>query len=218
MLFRKNEYDKATSEFKKAQEYCDEQSLLFNSATLNLSTFYSITNQKQNTFKMFNELYDLNPSDGPDDTHILILALASNPEELIAIYNNSIDERYTPDVNVLFAKGDALVTLERFDEAIPVFEEILKYRNDSDREIAGKTHTAIGICYFRKNEFDKALPEFEKAREYSDDSLILTNLANTYTLTNQKAKALEVYKELSTGYHITKTLRKLLNCWNLSLI
>lgn len=214
---RKNEYDKATTEFKKAHEYCDEQSLLLNSATLNLATFYSMTNQKQNTFKMFKELYDLDPSNGPDDTHILILALASNPEELIAIYDNSIDERYTPDVNVLFAKGDALVTLERFDEAIPVFEEILKYRIDSDVAIAGKTHTAIGICYFRKNELDKALPEFEKAREYSDDSIILSNLANTYTLTNQKQKALEVYKELSKREPHNQDLKKIIEILEVEL-
>lgn len=214
---RKNEYDKANSEFKNAREYYDEQSLLLNSAILNLATFYSMTNQKQNTFKMFKELYGLNPSNGPDDTHIIILALASNPEELIAIYDNSIDERYTPDVNVLFAKGDALVTLEMFDEAIPVFKEILKYRNNSDREIAGKTHTAIGICYFRKNEFDKALPEFENAREYSDDSIILSNLANTYVLTNQKEKALEVYKKLSKREPHNKDLKKIIELLELEL-
>ena len=214
---RKNEYDKSISEFEKAREYSDEQSLLLNSAIINLTAFYSMTNQKQNTFKIFKELYDLDSSNGPDDTHILILALANNPEELIGIYDSSIDERYTPDVNVLFAKGDALVTLERFDEAIPVFEKILKYRNNSDREIAGKTYTAIGICYFRKNELDKALPEFEKAREYSDDPIILSNLANTYTLTNQKQKALEVYKELYKKEPHNQDLKKIIELLEVEL-
>ena len=34
----KNKPKKAESEFKKAQKYCDESSLLLNSATLNIAT------------------------------------------------------------------------------------------------------------------------------------------------------------------------------------
>ncbi len=213
----KNEFEKANSEFEKARKYCDEPLLILNSATLNLAAFYSMTNQKEDTFKIFKQLYGLDPSNGYNEVHISFLALARNPEELIGIYDQTIDERYTPDVNVLFAKGDALVSLERFDEAIPVFEKILKYKNNSDIAIAGKTHTAIGICYFRKNELEKALPEFEKARQYSDDSIILSNLANTYTLTNQKEKALEIYKELSIREPHNKDLKKIIELLEVEL-
>lgn len=211
----KNEPKKANSEFEKAHKYCDEQTLLLNSATLNLATYYSMTNQKENTFKIFKELYKLNPSNEYNDIHISFLTLASTPEELIQIYNHSIDESYNADVNVLFAKGDALVTLERFDDAIPVFEEILKYHYNN--EVIGKAHNAIGICYFRKNDYYKALYEFNKAHEYSDESIILYNLANTYTLTNQKEKALEIYKEVSKREPYNKDVEKIIEMLELEL-
>lgn len=213
----KNEFDKANSEFKNAQKYCDEESLLLNSTILNQAAYYSKTNQKQNTFKIFKELYNLDQSNRYDDVHMSFLTIASNPEELIHIFDSSIDERYTPNVNVLFAKGDALVSLENYKDAIPVFEEILKYRNDNDYEIAGKTHTAMGICYFRRNELNKALSEFEKAREYSDEPIVLYNLANTYTLTNQKQKALEVYKEVARREPYNQDVKKIIELLELEL-
>lgn len=198
--YMKNEFEKANCEFEKAHEYCDKASLLLNSATLNLATYYSMTNQKENTFKIFKELYDLNPSNGYEDSYILILAMSNNPQEFIEIYDSTIDESNSTDVNVLLEKGVALLQLERLDEAIPVFEDIVKYSDD--REIIGVAHTHIGYCYFRNTELDKAISEYEKAREYSDELSIsdelsmLHSLAHTYQMANQKEKALEVLKEL----------------------
>ena len=212
----KNEYNNANSEFEKARKYCDKQSLLVNSAALNLITYYSMTDQKENTYEIFKELYDLDSFNGNNDTHIL-LSVTSNPEELLQVYDINDLESYNADVNVLFAKGDALVELERFDDALPVFKEILKYINIDDKDIAGKTYTALGICYFRRNELNKALSGFEKAREYSDDSLILYNLASTYVLTNQKEKALEVYKEMSNREPYNQDVKKIIELLELEL-
>ena len=211
--FLKNEFEKANSEFEK----CSNESLQLNSAILNLAAYYSKTIHKQNTYKIFKELYNMDPANKHDDVHMSFLTLASTPEELIHIFDSTIDEIYVPDLNVLFAKGDGFVSLESFDEAIPVFEEILKYRNNSDTEIAGKTHTALGICHFRKNELNKALFEFENARKYSDDSLVLYNLASTYTLLNQKKKGLEVYKELSKREPYNQDVKKIIKMLEVEL-
>ena len=211
----KNEFEKAESEFEKAREYSDESSLSLNSATLNLATLYSMTNKKENTFKIFKELYGLNPSNEKEDIHISLLTVASNPEELIMIYNSTIDDSYNADVNVLFAKGDALVNLQKFDDAINVFEEIPKY--PYDKEVVGKAHNAMGFCYSRKNEIDKAICEFEKAYEYSKDPTILYNLASHYTMANQKEKSLEIFKELSELDPYNQDVKKIIGMLELEL-
>lgn len=78
----KNEFEKANSEFEKCS---NEPSLHLNSAILNLAAYYSKTSQKQNTYKIFKELYYMDPSNKDDDVHMSFLTLASTPEELIHI-------------------------------------------------------------------------------------------------------------------------------------
>ena len=211
----KNKPRKAESEFKKAQKYCDESSLLLNSTTLNLAAYYSKTNQKTNTFKIFKEIYDLDSSNEYNNAPIPLLTKANNPEELINIFDISIDESYNAYVDVLFAKGNALVNLKRFDEAISVFEEILKY--PYNKEAIGQTHNAMGFCYSRKNDLDKAVSEFEKAYEYSNDPTTLYNLASHYTMTNQNEKALEIFKELSELDPYNKDMKKIIEMLELTL-
>ena len=201
----KNEFDKANSEFEKARQYCDNSSLLLNSATLKLAAYYSMTNQKENTFKIFKELYDLDPSNG-EGAHILFLTMANNPEELIGILNSTVDEINPVDVNVMFTKGETLLDLERYNDAIPVFEEILKYTDD--KNVVGNVHENLGFCYSRIMELDKAICEFEKAREYSDEVSILFNLAVTYEMANQKEKALEVFKEFYEKFPYDENIKK----------
>ena len=199
--YMKNEPKKANYEFEKARKYCDEKSLLLNSATLNLAAYYSMTNQKEDTFKLFKELYDLNPINEHEDTHILFLTMVTNPEEYIEIYNQNINENFPKDDNVMVRKGAALINLKRFNEANAVFEDIVKYSKDKD--IIGVAHTYLGYCYLRNNELDKAISEYEKAHEYSDklslsDKIsMLESLAHIYEMANQTEKALEVLKELS---------------------
>ena len=190
----KNEPKKAEAEFKKARKYSNEQSLLLNSATLNIAAHYSMTNQKYDTFKIFKELYDLNPINEHEDTHVLFLTLAMTPEEHLELYNQNIDESFPKDAQVMNMKALALADLKRFDEAIPIFEDALKYTDDEDGHKA--LYMNLGLSYYSIGELDKAIWEFEKAQEYGDDSTILLNLANCYEMANQKEKAHETYEEL----------------------
>ena len=88
-----NKPRKAESEFKKAHEYPDKSSLLLNSTILNIATYYSQTNQKEDTYKIFKELYDLDPSNGYNDSYILLLTMSNNPEEFIAKTTRLIKEQ-----------------------------------------------------------------------------------------------------------------------------
>lgn len=191
----KNEFDKALSEFEKASEYCDKPSLLLNLATLNMAALYSMTDKKENTFKIFKELYSMDPFNGCEETQVLFLKMVNNPEEIMEILKPRTVESFYVDVNVLSFKATALLNLERFSEAIPIFEEILKYSDDKDE--IGSVHIYLGHCHYKNAELDKSISEYEKAREYSDDPGILYELAAIYGMANQQEKSLEVFKELS---------------------
>ena len=191
----KNKPRKAESEFKKARKYCDESSLLLNSATLNMATYYSMTDQKEDAYKIFKELYVLDPSNRFGDSYMLVLMSSNNPQEFIETYDLNIDESFPKDEQAMARKAIALMDLERFEEAIPILDDALKYTDD--KEGLKIIHLHLGVSYYRLMELDNAIWEFEKAREYGDDSTILLNLANCYDMANQKEKALETYKELS---------------------
>ena len=191
----KNQPRKAESEFKKARKYCDESSLLLNSATLNMATYYSMTDQKEDAYKIFKELYVLDPSNRFGDSYMLVLMSSNNPQEFIETYDLNIDESFPKDEQVMARKAIALMDLERFEEAIPILDDALKYTDD--KEGLKIIHFHLGVSYFRLDELDKAICEFEKAREYNDDPSLLLQIANCYDIANLKEKALDVLKEYS---------------------
>ena len=190
----KNKPRKAESEFKKAQKYCDESSLLLNSATLNIATYYSMTTQKEDAYKIFKELYLMDPSNR-FGAYMLVLMKSNNPQEFIDMYDSNIDESFPKDEQVMARKAIALMDLERFEEAIPILNDALKYTDD--KEGLKIIHFHLGVSYFRLDELDKAICEFEKAREYNDDPSLLLQIASCYNIANQKEKALDVLKEYS---------------------
>ena len=191
----KNQPRKAESEFKKARKYCDESSLLLNSATLNMATYYSMTDQKEDAYKIFKELYVLDPSNRFGDSYMLVLMSSNNPQEFIETYDLNIDESFPKDEQVMARKAIALMDLERFEEAIPILYDALKYTDD--KEGLKIIHFHLGVSYFRLGELDKVIYEFEKAREYNDDPSLLLQIANCYDIANLKEKALDVLKEYS---------------------
>lgn len=191
----KNKPRKAESEFKKAQKYCDESSLLLNSATLNMATYYSMTKQNDDAYKIFKELYGMDSSNRFEDSYMLVLMSSNNPQEVIDTYDLNIDESFPKDEQVMARKAIALMDLERFEEAVPILDDALKYTDD--KEGLKIIHFHLGVSYYRLGELDKSISEYEKAREYSDDPGILHQLANIYGMTNQQEKALEIFKELS---------------------
>ena len=191
----KNKPRKAESEFKKARKYCDESSLLLNSATLNMATYYSMTNKKEDAYKIFKELWVMNPSNRLEDSYMLVLMSSNNPQEFIETYDLNIDESFPKDEQVMARKAIALMDLERFEEAIPILDDALKYTDD--KEGLKIIHFHLGVSYYRLGELDKASCEFEKTREYNDDPSLLLQIANCYEMVNQNEKALDVLKEYS---------------------
>ena len=160
-----------------------------------MATYYSMTNQREDAYKIFKELYMLNPSNRFGDSYMLVLMSSNNPQEFIETYDLNIDESFPKDEQVMARKAIALMDLERFEEAIPILDDALKYTDD--KEGLKIIHFHLGVSYFRLGELDKVIYEFEKAREYNDDPSLLLQIANCYEMANQKEKALDVLKEYS---------------------
>ena len=200
-----DEVDFALSHFKKASKYLDKESLFINSAILNLSAIYSTSNQKEKLFKIFKDLHEFE-APGGDDVSKLWLVGINDSQEFIDYYKRSFNESYLIDVNVMFEKANALTSLERYDEAIDVFEEILKYSND--KKVCGSVHGHLGIIYSKTNHLDKAVFEFEKYCKNSDDETALFYLASAYLMTNQKEKSLKIFKQFDERFKSSNGVRE----------
>lgn len=73
--------------------------------------------------------------------------------------------------NPNFEKGYELYNQGKYDEAIVLFEDVLKIEPDHLR-----ARVYYGVCFMGKNEFDRAIEELQKALK-QDTNFPLTNYA-----------------------------------------
>jgi tetratricopeptide (TPR) repeat protein len=113
-------------------------------------------------------------------------------------------ENYPTDLAAKYEYGLRLLQNQRFNEAIPLFQEAQK---DPRRKIAAMDK--IGSCFFMKGWYADAVDVFARAidaYEIKEDGLakeLRYNLARAYEEQGQKEKALEVYRriaQLDFGY------------------
>ena len=76
----------------------------------------------------------------------------------------------SPQPDFYYNLGEVLVTLEKWDDAIEAFKEVLK----SDTKDAN-CYFNLGICYLKKEEFKFAENSFLKAIEYNPNDLYAKN-------------------------------------------
>ncbi len=99
-------------------------------------------------------------------------------------------ERITPQADDwlwLLCRGEALRDLDRFDEAVPLFEAVLRLQPDH----AG-ARLALGWCHKRLGQIDLACADLETALSlHPDHLLVIYNLACYYSLAGKVESALE---------------------------
>lgn len=126
-------------------------------------------------------------------------------EELSAQLNNTelehyrlCVENYPTDLNAKYEYGVRLVHNQRYNEAIPLFQEAQK---DPRRKIAAMDK--IGYCFFMKGWLVDAIDVFTKAinsHEIKDDTVgneLRYNLARVYEQQGDVEKALEIYRKIA---------------------
>jgi tetratricopeptide (TPR) repeat protein len=107
-------------------------------------------------------------------------------------------ENYPTDLNAKYEYGLRLVNNERYDEAIPLFQEAQK---DPRRKIAAMDK--IGLCFYMKGWLADAIDVFTRAidsYEIKDDTVgkeLRYNLARVYEQQGDAEKALEIYRKIA---------------------
>ncbi|UCG56497.1 MAG: tetratricopeptide repeat protein [Phycisphaerales bacterium] len=128
-------------------------------------------------------------------------------------------ENYPTDLKAKYEYGVRLLRNERYDEAIPLFQEAQK---DPMRKISAMDK--IGYCFFKKGWYADAVDVFTRAleaREIKDDAVakeLRYNLARSYEEQGDPQKALEVYRKIAQqdfAYRdVSKRVDKLRNSEN----
>ena len=107
-------------------------------------------------------------------------------------------ENYPTDLRVKYDYGICLLRNERFDEAIPLFQDV---QRDPYRKVSAMDK--IGLCFFKKGWFADAIDVFKQAiriYEVENDDIakeLRYNLGRAYEENNDTENALEVYRKLA---------------------
>jgi len=137
-----------------------------------------------------------NPEDEQAKSHFPELSARLNSTEL-EHYRLCV-ENYPTDLRAKYEYGICLLRAERYDEAIPLFQEAQK---DPRRKISSMDK--IGLSFFMKGWFADAIDVFTRAidsYEIKDDGIakeLRYNLARTYEAKGDGEKALELYRKIA---------------------
>jgi tetratricopeptide (TPR) repeat protein len=107
-------------------------------------------------------------------------------------------EHYPTDLGAKYEYALRLMRLERYNEAIPLFQEA---QRDPRHKISAMDK--IGYCFFMKGWYADAVDVFLRAiesYEINDDAIakdLRYNLARSYEEQGEKDKALEVYRKIA---------------------
>jgi len=107
-------------------------------------------------------------------------------------------KNYPTDLQVKYEYGIRLLANERYDEAIPLFQEA---QRDPRRKIAAMDK--IGLCFYFKGWFADAIDVFTQAieaYEIKDDSVakeLRYNLGRAYQENGDTEKALEIFRKVA---------------------
>ncbi len=107
-------------------------------------------------------------------------------------------ENYPTDLQAKYEYGIRLVRNNRYDDAIPLFQEAQK---DPRHKISAMNKT--GLCFYKKGWFADAIDIFTQAidaYEIKEDSIakeLRYNLARSYEEQGDTEKALEIYRKIA---------------------
>lgn len=107
-------------------------------------------------------------------------------------------ENYPTDLQAKYEYGGCLIQNERYDEAIPLFQEA---QRDPRHRISSTSK--IGLCFFLKGWYADAIDVFNQAidsYEIKDDNIakeLRYNLGRSYEAEGEEDKALEIYRKIA---------------------
>ena len=94
----------------------------------------------------------------------------------------------------MVARGDLLMKLNRYDEALDVYNQAVLLNMPT--EIKGSAYRAIALIYFRRDQFRAAVEPFKQAIALAPQGPTYLNLGLTYLRLGDRDSALEQYRQL----------------------
>jgi len=157
-------------------------------ATEYFEEFLNISADMERKKEVENLLYDINYLGVADEDLSSAQELVQSDMDMEAIeYIDKYIKKYPNSWRGYFTKGTILKKLERYEEALKLFEKSLSINKKS-----ADVHNEIGLCYMNLGVFSKSELNFYKALNYKPDDLaILANLA----LMSYKRGAIDVSKK-----------------------
>jgi tetratricopeptide (TPR) repeat protein len=107
-------------------------------------------------------------------------------------------ENYPTDLQAKYEYGNCLIDNEKYDEAIPLYQEAQK---DPRHRITSMGK--IGLCFYLKGWYTDAIDVFNQAidsYEIKEDEVakeLRYNLGRAYEDDGQEEKALEIYRKIA---------------------
>ena len=141
---------------------------------------------------------DLEANPANDAARAKISELSAQLNNFELEYYRLCVENYPTDLRMKYDYGICLLRNERYDEAIPLFQDV---RNDPYRRVAAMDK--IGLCFFKKGWYADAIDVFTQAigsYEIENDDIakeLRYNLARAYEDSGDADKALEVYRKIA---------------------
>ena len=133
-----------------------------------------------------------------------------NSKSVIEGYRTEFPDNKTDYSSALQGQGNILISLGRFLEAVPIYEEALKITEETqDISLRATILLNLGTAFRSLGKLDKALEAYSAAaalrtftRDYNSFANALTNLANVYNSqgqfsegVNASLQALKIYRE-----------------------
>ncbi len=136
----------------------------------------------------------------PDDESVKrqIQQLTHQLDEVEMDHYNKCQQNYPTDLRFKYEYGRCLLKAQRFDEAIPVFQESQK-----DPRLKLASMDKMGVCFLLKGWLEDAVDIFKAALEHcvNQDGTIAKdiryNLARAYESSDQTDQALQIYRKLA---------------------
>jgi tetratricopeptide (TPR) repeat protein len=149
----------------------------------------------------------INPSD--EQVKATLAELTDQLNSFEAEFYKLCVEHYPTDLHLKYNYADCLFRNERYDVAIPLFQEAQK---EPRHKMSALNKT--GLCFFRKGWFKDAIDIFNYATnqyEIKDDAIakeLRYNLARSYEQLGDTEKALEIYRKIAQFDYMYEDVRQ----------
>jgi len=111
--------------------------------------------------------------------------------EMIKVQGPQLDEGVAKEIE----KGQKLVSENRIDEALGVFESVLMQFKDSQG--VAIVNMYIGNCYSSKENYQKAIDAYKLALvQYPENQELIVSVGNSYTNMNQPQEAMNWFSKI----------------------